>query len=309
MSYLPPELVDVIIDFLYDEPRALKNCALVSRSWLLSSRYHLFHTYTITDRLKAQNCIIFFKITPDVAAQIRNLEVKRGFDHFIEFTELVDIMHALPSLRSLAISEISLGKPEPRQNTLVPEPIPANPAFETLERLIVNTCNITTYEFGLLFRLLGLFSEIRRVELRQRSIARMSPNNATFLAVAPPYHTSIVHLLVHNIPIHVVANLVRRTRTADMLQTLEFDDDKLEWPDAEEVGAIFADVGPRKNLRRVVLGPLDKLVHAPPQSLDGHAAGMPFLSCEPFTSSLTSHILSSRSCRVAYTATLAVRRS
>ena len=309
MSYLPPELVDVIIDFLHDEPRALKNCALVSRSWLLSSRYHLFHTYTITDRLKAQNCIIFFKITPDVAAQIRNLEVKRGFDHFIEFTELVDIMHALPSLRSLAISEISLGKPEPRQNTLVPEPIPANPAFETLERLIVNTCNITTYEFGLLFRLLGLFSEIRRVELRQRSIARMSPNNATFLAVAPPYHTSIVHLLVHNIPIHVVANLVRRTRTADMLQTLEFDDDKLEWPDAEEVGAIFADVGPRKNLRRVVLGPLDKLVHAPPQSLDGHAAGMPFLSCEPFTSSLTSHILSSRSCRVAYTATLAVRRS
>ncbi|KAJ7156270.1 hypothetical protein C8R46DRAFT_429892 [Mycena filopes] len=38
----PPELVDRFIDYLHDDDHALGNCALVSKTWLPASRYHLF---------------------------------------------------------------------------------------------------------------------------------------------------------------------------------------------------------------------------------------------------------------------------
>jgi len=39
---IPPELVDRIIDFLHDQPKALTACSLVARSWTVTSRYHQF---------------------------------------------------------------------------------------------------------------------------------------------------------------------------------------------------------------------------------------------------------------------------
>jgi len=40
--YLPPEILDYIIDFLHDEPEALKQCCPVSKSWVPRTRRHLF---------------------------------------------------------------------------------------------------------------------------------------------------------------------------------------------------------------------------------------------------------------------------
>jgi len=40
--YLPPELLDHTIDLLHDNPRALKKCCLVSKSWIPRTRKHLF---------------------------------------------------------------------------------------------------------------------------------------------------------------------------------------------------------------------------------------------------------------------------
>ena len=39
---LPPEIVDLIIDHLHDEPATLKACCLVSKSWIQRTRIHLF---------------------------------------------------------------------------------------------------------------------------------------------------------------------------------------------------------------------------------------------------------------------------
>ena len=39
---LPPELLDIIVDHLRDEPAALKACCIVSKSWISRSRIHLF---------------------------------------------------------------------------------------------------------------------------------------------------------------------------------------------------------------------------------------------------------------------------
>ena len=39
---LPPEMLDLIVDFLHDEPDALRACCLVSKSWVYRARGHLF---------------------------------------------------------------------------------------------------------------------------------------------------------------------------------------------------------------------------------------------------------------------------
>jgi hypothetical protein len=41
-SCLPPEMLDYIVDFLHDNPGALKQCCLISQSWISRTRRHLF---------------------------------------------------------------------------------------------------------------------------------------------------------------------------------------------------------------------------------------------------------------------------
>jgi len=40
--YLPPEILDYIVDLLHDNPNALQKCCLVSKSWIHRTRKHLF---------------------------------------------------------------------------------------------------------------------------------------------------------------------------------------------------------------------------------------------------------------------------
>ncbi|KAI0915483.1 hypothetical protein AcV5_003691 [Taiwanofungus camphoratus] len=46
-TILPPEIIDRIIDHLWDDAPALYNCALTSRAWTASSYFHLFVTLRI----------------------------------------------------------------------------------------------------------------------------------------------------------------------------------------------------------------------------------------------------------------------
>ncbi|KAF9644805.1 hypothetical protein BDM02DRAFT_3066647, partial [Thelephora ganbajun] len=39
---LPPEILDYIVDFLHDTPETLKQCCLVSKSWVSRTRKSLF---------------------------------------------------------------------------------------------------------------------------------------------------------------------------------------------------------------------------------------------------------------------------
>ena len=54
-SCLPPEILDYIVDHLHDKPKTLKQCCLVSKSWVPRTRKHLFggiEIFTLRD-LKA----------------------------------------------------------------------------------------------------------------------------------------------------------------------------------------------------------------------------------------------------------------
>jgi len=50
MDHLPPELIDLIVDHLYDDNVALKACSLVSRAFLPSARVHLFENIELRFR-------------------------------------------------------------------------------------------------------------------------------------------------------------------------------------------------------------------------------------------------------------------
>ena len=43
-SVLAPELVDTVIDFLYNDRKVLNVCSLVCKTWVSAARYHLFGT-------------------------------------------------------------------------------------------------------------------------------------------------------------------------------------------------------------------------------------------------------------------------
>ncbi|KAH9949719.1 hypothetical protein B0H21DRAFT_87391 [Amylocystis lapponica] len=45
--FVPSELSDRIIDFLWDTPVALRACSLTCRTWLPSSRFHMFHSKSV----------------------------------------------------------------------------------------------------------------------------------------------------------------------------------------------------------------------------------------------------------------------
>ena len=41
-SFLPPEILDLVIDQLLDEPATFKVCCIASKSWIPRARNHLF---------------------------------------------------------------------------------------------------------------------------------------------------------------------------------------------------------------------------------------------------------------------------
>lgn len=43
MSSLPLEIIDLIVDLLHNEPKALKACCIVSKAWIYRTRKHLFN--------------------------------------------------------------------------------------------------------------------------------------------------------------------------------------------------------------------------------------------------------------------------
>jgi len=72
---LPPELVDRIIDFLHDEPKALAACSLVARSWTTTSRYHRFSWVRLTSNEDWAKFDRLIKISPSMSAHMRGVTI------------------------------------------------------------------------------------------------------------------------------------------------------------------------------------------------------------------------------------------
>ncbi|OCH92083.1 hypothetical protein OBBRIDRAFT_751976 [Obba rivulosa] len=80
---LPPELVDETIDHLWDDPVSLKACSLTCRSWVPSSRLHLFRTVRLRNGTECTRFETLVTNTPAIARCVRQLTLSaeyRGVD-------------------------------------------------------------------------------------------------------------------------------------------------------------------------------------------------------------------------------------
>jgi len=61
---LPPKILDHVTDLLHDEPETLKQCCLVSKSWIPRTRRHLFADIKFRS---ADDLVSWKKAFPDIA--------------------------------------------------------------------------------------------------------------------------------------------------------------------------------------------------------------------------------------------------
>lgn len=112
--YLPQELVDTIIDHVHADHTTLAACALVSKSWLRSARYHLFASISLSSLSQSRlppNVLCaklygILKADPDIIPFIRSLQIldggsSRSGHWIIEEPTLPPLLKLLTDLRQL----------------------------------------------------------------------------------------------------------------------------------------------------------------------------------------------------------------
>ncbi|OCH92094.1 hypothetical protein OBBRIDRAFT_751999 [Obba rivulosa] len=75
VPFLPQELVDEAIDYLWDDFRALSSCSLTCRAWLAPARTHLFRAYRLSDDTHCYRLERFLEKHPHLIHYIRTLSV------------------------------------------------------------------------------------------------------------------------------------------------------------------------------------------------------------------------------------------
>ncbi|KAI0756603.1 hypothetical protein C8Q80DRAFT_1090923 [Daedaleopsis nitida] len=80
MPRVPFELSDYIIDFLYEEPTALRACALTCRSWAPAARFHLFRSVILQNRDFTTPFQRLLHTAPDLGWYVRELTVAKFVD-------------------------------------------------------------------------------------------------------------------------------------------------------------------------------------------------------------------------------------
>ncbi|KAF8189558.1 hypothetical protein K438DRAFT_1593302, partial [Mycena galopus ATCC 62051] len=69
--FLIPELTDQVIDHLHAEPVSLRTCALVARSWVPASQYHIFFSVNIKHDATCRHLCDIIAQSPHIAHYIR----------------------------------------------------------------------------------------------------------------------------------------------------------------------------------------------------------------------------------------------
>lgn len=140
---LPPELVDMVIDYLYHDKPALSACTLVSRTWLATSRMHLFNQVIIYhDRTPRPfgRFTDFLREKPFIRTLIK-IMCMNGYHSsdprqgLINASVLDDIIKQLPGLETLYIVNCFWQSSFRGAMRGVPLPVPAYRA--TLKDLII----------------------------------------------------------------------------------------------------------------------------------------------------------------------------
>jgi hypothetical protein len=100
MTRLPPELTDYIIDFLHSDRKELAKCALVHRSWIPSSRLHLFEVLYVTRR----NVSTFIDLLYSNYSTIEKYAYTLRIGSWKPFARLAPFLDKFLTVKSLALN-------------------------------------------------------------------------------------------------------------------------------------------------------------------------------------------------------------
>jgi len=115
-SRLYPEIHDMIIDHLHDNRSTLLSTALVSRSWLPTSRYHAFSSFAISPNNRPSIIRVLQSPLSTIATHVKELSImnvaERLRDGYVWLNaELPKVaVEAMTSVDHLSISVLTWGK-------------------------------------------------------------------------------------------------------------------------------------------------------------------------------------------------------
>ncbi|KAI0825834.1 hypothetical protein BC629DRAFT_1450852 [Irpex lacteus] len=160
---LPPELDDIILDYLYDDPTTLSRCALVQKSWLPAARYHLWSNLRLncaSDELTKLRTLLT-STSPAVGFYIRSVVVLQKKGEACQWYDLnllhytLSVLSLLPNLRTLTLDGLWFGAPK-RNGLGIPfdedseqtaeVPIASGIVSSSVEKLAVSTCSFDNFE-------------------------------------------------------------------------------------------------------------------------------------------------------------------
>ena len=72
---LPPELIDEALDHLWNDPDTLKTCSLACRSWVPTTRLHLFRTILLSSSTSTARFSALLDSQPALARCVRKLSI------------------------------------------------------------------------------------------------------------------------------------------------------------------------------------------------------------------------------------------
>lgn len=114
-SHLPSEIVDSIIDLLKGDTKALKECCLVSRSWVPRTRKYLFEEIGFWSRGKIDKWKRAFPVSAgSLAHYVRSLRIDWGTpvdDEYEENEKWIRSFTNLTKLRVIALGGLRGNKP------------------------------------------------------------------------------------------------------------------------------------------------------------------------------------------------------
>ena len=145
---LPPELFDIVLDFLHSDTDALMACSLTCKAWLITSQYHLFNELVATPT-DIQAFLKFVESSSShIATVVRRLVIQRSMVY--SMTGKLNLHFR--GLQSLTLSEIFWGILPPDIRHSLPDLVSVKHLnlhrvnFETLQQILQFICAFPALE-------------------------------------------------------------------------------------------------------------------------------------------------------------------
>ena len=178
---VPPEICDLIIDHLHDDPDTLRACSLVSKTWIHRSREHLFNEIEFQDKSQPLLWKTYFpKPSNSPAHHAKFLSFgSKTIKAYVSFIE---------SFTNLTYLQVWVDGPAGREPGL-------NVSCNLLPTLTTLCVRFNVIKSSQLFALVGSFPSIKDLVV---SGLRITDNEDNFLPSALPELTGILVLDCEN---------------------------------------------------------------------------------------------------------------